>query len=460
MKKQILFFVMMLLPMVTSADDAVKVGDIWYNLIPKGKVASVTSSPNGVKYSGSVVIPPSFNYNNVDYNVTGIGSYAFYECSGLTSVTIPNCVKSIGESAFHNCTGLTSVTLPNSVTSMGKHAFDSCIGLTSFVIPNGVTSIEDMTFSSCTGLTSVTIPNSVTSIKLFAFAGCTGLTSVNIPNSVVSIGEYAFGVCTGLTSLTIPNSVTSLGNRVFESCTGLTSLTIGSGVREISENAFNYCTSLTSVTIPNSVTSLEFSAFAECSSLLSVTIGSGIERIYDNAFGYCPELTDVFCWAAKVPEMRKRNGEYGGTDAFQGSLIEYVTLHVPSTSIDSYKEVEPWKSFGEIVALDGTTPPQQNKCATPTIVKAGSKLKFECATPGATISTRLTANIEPQEKTGSEMVLETGSITYTLTVVATAEGYEASDPATMDITIERGDVNCDGNVNSADIQKIYGIMAE
>ena len=446
--------------MVAGAEDPVKVGDIWYNLIPKGKVAGVTSSPNGVKYSGSVDIPPSFTYNNVEYKVTSIGSFAFYECSSLTSVTIPNNVKSIGESAFHNCTGLTSVTLPNSVTSMGKHAFDSCIGLTSFVIPNGITCIEDMTFSSCSGLTSVTIPNSVTSIKLHAFVACTGLTSITIPNSVVSIGLNAFGYCSGLTSLTIPNSVTYLGERVFWNCTGLTSLTIGSGVSEISEGAFSYCTGLTSVTIPNTVTSIGLSAFSGCSNLLSVTIGSGIERIYGNAFGYCPELTDVYCWSTRVPEMRDHNGELGATDAFQGSLIEYVTLHVPSSSIGAYNEVEPWKSFGEIVALEGTTPPEQNKCATPNIVKTGNKLKFECATPGATITSSLTANTEPNEQTGNELLIETGSITYTLTVIATAEGYEPSDPATLEFTIKRGDVNCDGAVNSADIQKIYSIMAE
>ncbi len=137
--------------MVAGADDAMEVGGIWYNLKPKGKVATVVSNPYG-NYSGKVVIPATFTYNEVDYSVASIGSYAFYDCSDLTSVTIPNSVKSIGEAAFQKCLGLTSVSIPNSVTSIGKYAFDSCSGLSSFVIPNGITSIEGMTFSGCSGL--------------------------------------------------------------------------------------------------------------------------------------------------------------------------------------------------------------------------------------------------------------------------------------------------------------------
>ena len=126
--------------------------------------------------------------------MTSIGDYAFYECSGLTSVTIGNSVTSIGGYAFYECSGLTSVTIGNSVTSIGNYAF-----------------------YRCSGLTSVTIPNSVTSIGDYAF-WCSGLTSVTIPNSVTSIGEYAFSGCDGLTSVTIGNSVTSIGNKVFEGC--------------------------------------------------------------------------------------------------------------------------------------------------------------------------------------------------------------------------------------------------
>ena len=68
-------------------------------------------------------------------SVTSIGEYAFYNCLGLKSVTIPEGVTSIGDSAFWDCSGLPSVTIPSSVTSIGKDAFYSCSGLTSVTFP-------------------------------------------------------------------------------------------------------------------------------------------------------------------------------------------------------------------------------------------------------------------------------------------------------------------------------------
>ena len=119
-------------------------------------------------------------------------------------MTIGTSVTSIGWSAFEDCTdctGLTSVVIPDSVTSIGGDAFYNCRGLTSVTIGNSVTSIGWSAFYGCTGLTSVTIPDSVTSIESYAFSSCSGLTSVTIGNSVTSIGDYAFNNCPGLTSV-------------------------------------------------------------------------------------------------------------------------------------------------------------------------------------------------------------------------------------------------------------------
>ena len=160
----------------------------------------------------SIIIPSS---------VTMINTYAFQDCSGLTSIEIPNSVTSIGYYAFQDCSGLTSVAIGNSVTLIGDKAFSDCDGLTSIEIPNSVTSIGDEAFKSCSGLTSVTIGNSVTSIGDKAFQYCSGLTSIEIPNSVTSIGLSAFSYCDGLTSLTLGSSVTSIGSSAFFCCSGL-----------------------------------------------------------------------------------------------------------------------------------------------------------------------------------------------------------------------------------------------
>ena len=107
-----------------------------------------------------------------------LGDFAFYGCSGLTSLTLPSCVTEIGCYALSNCIGLTSLTLPSSVTEIGEHAFLNCRGLTNFTIPSGVTSIGTSAFFCCYGLISLTIPSSVTSIGGFAFNDCSGLTSI------------------------------------------------------------------------------------------------------------------------------------------------------------------------------------------------------------------------------------------------------------------------------------------
>ena len=328
MRKSILLFILMLMPLLANAAP-VEIKGIYYNLVSKVKTAEVTQNPNGSKYSGSIEIPASVTYNEVKYSVTSIGWYAFKNCSGLTSVTIPNSVTSIGESAFSWCSGLTSVTIPNSVTSIGNQAFQHCSGLTSVTIPNSVTSIGNQAFQYCSGLTSVTIPNSVTSIGDYAFSNCSGLTSVTIGNSVTSIGNGAFSGCSGLTSVTIPNSVTSIG-----------------------WYAFNNCSGLTSVTIPNSVTSIGWYAFNNCSGLTSVTIGSGVNHIFERAFADCPELTNVYCYAEKLTKEEKGgDGLYTYPNAFEGSYIEYATLHVPKGCLDAYKAVDPWKNFQSILEI-------------------------------------------------------------------------------------------------------------
>ena len=269
----------------------------------------------------SITIPDS---------VTSIGNAAFSGCSSLTNVTIPDSVTSIGGSAFRECSGLTSITIPDSVTSIGGSAFEGCSSLTSMTIPNSVTSIGSSAFWGCSDLTRITvdsansnyksidgnlyskdgttliqyatgktateftIPDSVTSIGNAAFSGCSSLTSITIPNSVTSIGSSAFHGCSSLTNVTIPDSVTSIGGSAFRECSGLTSITIPDSVTSIGNYEFNGCSSLTSITIPDSVTVIKWGAFWGCSNLNSVIIPKSVTSIETYAFYNCNNLSKVY----------------------------------------------------------------------------------------------------------------------------------------------------------------------
>ena len=153
--------------------------------------------PSGRSYSGEVFIPESVEYGGNTYKVTSIYWRAFFDCPGLTSVTISNSVTSIGDGAFLGCSNLTSVTIPNSVTSIGNGAFNSCRGLISIMVESGNEKydsrnncnaiIETSSNTLIRGCKNTIIPNSVTSIGSSAFEGRSGLTSVTIPMSGFSM---------------------------------------------------------------------------------------------------------------------------------------------------------------------------------------------------------------------------------------------------------------------------------
>ena len=263
-------------------------------------------------------------------SITEIGTCAFYGCSGLTSLNLPDGITSIGWCAFKGCSGLTSLTLPDGITSIGGYAFDGCSGLTSLTLPDGITSIGKSAFEGCSGLTSLTLPAGITSIGGFTFYGCSGLTSLTLHDGITSIGEGEFSGCSGLTSLTLPSSISEIGDVAFFGCSGLTSLTLHDGITSIGEGAFSECTGLkevrfcindnldtyltkghpyiyvncdikyyindkeiTSIEIPSNVTSLGQNVFQKCSGLTSLTLPSSITEICSYAFAGCSGLTSL-----------------------------------------------------------------------------------------------------------------------------------------------------------------------
>ena len=196
MKPTILKFMMVALEVLLSLNAnayVVRVNGIYYDLNTYGKTASVVSGDN--KYTGAVVVPSIFIYDGNIYSVDAIGAYAFKECSGLTSVTIPNSVT-IGSYAFQDCSRLTSVTIPNSVTDIGRYAFRGTPWYSSQ--EDGIVYAGMVAYGykgTMPDDTEIVLKEGTTGIAWSAFSGCSGLTSVTIPNSVTSIGWSAFEEC-------------------------------------------------------------------------------------------------------------------------------------------------------------------------------------------------------------------------------------------------------------------------
>ncbi|MBE5751531.1 MAG: leucine-rich repeat domain-containing protein [Clostridiales bacterium] len=218
-------------------------------------------------YTGAdanVVIPAWYN----GLLVTTIDEDVFYDCDGLTNVTIPDSVTMIGSSAFYDCDGLTNVTIPDSVTMIGSSAFYGCDSLTSVYYAGDIASWCAIDFAegganpllsradfyiSNEKVVDLVIPDGVKIIRNRAFCGANFKTII-ISDSVKDIERSAFANCDSLTSVTIPDLVTTIGEWAFYSCDNLTNVTIGNSVTTIESNAFYDCENLTSVVFADTST--------------------------------------------------------------------------------------------------------------------------------------------------------------------------------------------------------------
>ena len=248
--------------------------NLLWSFDPESGTLTITGS--GAMITGPGVYPwESYRgeiiHVNLPDGLTTIGNYAFYHCSSLKEITLPDTLIDIGFSAFSE-SGLEQVTIPSSVRRIRENAFrwtpladpngsnwqDNGFYLDDWLIEGraakltvkpGTHWIADRPFSYCeTYLEEVVLPDSLKEIPSDCFCTCKKVTSITIPSSVTAISDDAFA-CSGVISVTIPDSVLSIGNQAFDGCSNLCEMTIPSCVQRIGRRAFFDCASLNSIVI-------------------------------------------------------------------------------------------------------------------------------------------------------------------------------------------------------------------
>lgn len=285
--------------------------------------------------SGSASIAPS-----VSYDYTYIVGYDEFGDPIYRTIKLTAEVTSLYKT-FMNCTGLTSVNIPNTVTSIDGMAFEGCIGLTSIDIPNSVTLIGTDAFWR-SGLISIIIPNSVTTISSGAFGGCDNLKSVTLSNSLASIPNSAFKSCDALTEIVIPNSVTKIGDEAFYWCNNLNKIVIGNSVTNIGAYAFHQCNSLSSVTcLAENPPRAQVSSFYNYSTATLYVPGGSLDK-YKTAFAW-----------EKFYHIEPIEHEYTVTlDKSSVTIpkLSTVQLHATVTPDDEYTPTVEWSSSNPGIA--------------------------------------------------------------------------------------------------------------
>lgn len=303
----------------------------------------------------------------IPMDILHIGYGAFSQCSGLSTITIPDGVQSIDGAAFSSCSGLTSITIPNSVKSIGNGAFYNCYSA-SIIIPDSLAFVGSLAFDGTAWLnnqpdglvyaglvaykykgtmpenTSIDIKEGTTCICGGLFGSQNNLTSINLPKSVAYIGEGAFYGCIGLTSVNLPESVSFIGNSAFSGCRNLTSINLPDGISFIDVGAFSNCTNLTAIIIPKGLNFIEQSTFMLCSNLESIIFPQNLDSIAGYAIWGCNNLKSVTSLNPTPPIVE------------DGNYFPYTTatLYVPAGSKEAYQAANVWKEFINIEELEPT----------------------------------------------------------------------------------------------------------
>ncbi|MEE1220883.1 MAG: leucine-rich repeat protein [Bacteroidales bacterium] len=334
-----------------------KVGDLTYEITSANTVEVHDCATSAT----SVTIPETIvnTDDGITYNVTSIGSNAFWSCYNISSIEIPNSITSIGASAFVSCTTMTNIIIPNSVTSIGNNAFQNCNKLSSITLSNTLTSIGSSTFRTCSSLISIVIPNSVTSISSQAFLDCLSLTSVTLPeNATIAINAFEnAGKRDTINGVVYAgNDTLNVSNYKFTN-TGFITFYLNNQSYQTTEASVEYCDRSKSgaFTIPNSITHngvslpvtiIKDNAFANCTNLISISMGNNIKFIDDEAFYGSSNLDSFICLAKTAPKLGSQ--VFKSTSSSRKLTISYGSNYV------TWQDAITWKRTNYLIQENDT----------------------------------------------------------------------------------------------------------
>ncbi|MEY8391740.1 leucine-rich repeat domain-containing protein, partial [Lachnospiraceae bacterium 45-W7] len=278
-----------------------------------GYTYTVTDSENkyvqldkwaGTQPSGEVAIPKTVTYEGEDYTVKTIGESAFYGCTEITKVTLPDTLTGMGTRVFMSCRKLTSVNLPDGITRIEQMMFYRCPLQEELKLPSNLQYIGSYAFGDCTGLQKIEIPGSCTVVGTGAFADCTGITEVTLSEGIIEMGSNIFGGCTGIKKIQLPDSIQTIGGYAFWNCTELEEIQLNQSLTEIGIGIFSGCEKLTgTMVLPDSVKIIGRDAFVD-SSLTRVHVGSGLTILESRAF---PDSIRLTANSLEVWKLLSRN---------------------------------------------------------------------------------------------------------------------------------------------------------
>lgn len=376
------------------------------------EAAEVTSIPSYFfgDYDKTVT---SFNELQYFTKVTSINSSAFYGCSNLKSIAIPEKVTWFGNSAFYGCSSLKSLYITD-LSAWCRISFDYCDS-------NPLYSAGGDLYINGELATEITIPSDITTLKNYVFCNCDSLTKVVIPDRVTFIGTYAFYDCDALESVTIPNSVTSIGTYAFCGCETLEGVILPENITKIDSYTFRSCKSLKSIIIPDNVVKIGYEAFKYCDALESVTIGSGVTAIDSDAFYSCNSLKRVTIDATLPPTL--------GSSVFDAHHIGFV-VYVPESAYNTYQSNEYWKGFDGLLRYEGIERPTEQYSVGDIVTIDGIDGVVLYASEGIVY---LISVEESSQKWSTESVTTNATDysngLYNLETIQAIEGWETKYPA-------------------------------